>query len=390
MELLALDDDALEAILCVMETNALATLMCTCKQLETAIKSQPLLDRLCDLRSITRGPSVHTVKETTHFHCSADFVDSLEALAIIEAMQGDMIGGNHITFHLASVDMTAPSEELLARYAGLLRRHPRLRLRLDSHTGVGAPAGIHASHSVRRAQAVADWLLAHDVDAERISACAWGYRVGQKRRWPASSKFARVELFVAFPKRETSSGDAGTSAGGGDGGDAGNAELAGAAESVEENPESAPAVKVDPFDRSRCLPEWPNYYESVTPVNPLFTFSAEGRDVDVDESDDEDGEGQGGLPHIFQMMQMLQGMGPGQVVELANGQQFTAPQFLALLQGHMHGGGGGNDGDSDGEDDGDDEDDDGDEEEDDGDDDDDGADSGGSDHNDDDNAEDVD
>ena len=50
--------------------------------------------------------------------------------------------------------MTNASKLLLNHYLTLLRRHPKLELRIDSHTGVGAPPQVHASHSVRRAAVV--------------------------------------------------------------------------------------------------------------------------------------------------------------------------------------------------------------------------------------------
>eukprot|EP01051_Picozoa_sp_SAG22_P020112 SAG22_NODE_3935_length_1462_cov_2.920763_3_plen_128_part_00 len=53
--------------------------------------------------------------------------------------------------------------------------------------------------------------------------------------WPAAREFARVEVFV-------------------------------------ENGRGSSAL----FDRSRCLPAWPSYFESVTPVREHFTFADDG------------------------------------------------------------------------------------------------------------------
>ena len=157
-------------------------------------------------------------------------------------------------------------------------RHRDLRLRIDSHTGVGAPPQVHASHSVQRAAVVSQRLVSSGVAADRISACAWGYRVGQHRNWPATREFARVEVFV-----ENGRGSGGL------------------------------------FDRSRCLPAWPSYFESVTPVKEHFTFAEDGAMVAGDaglgdsESDGEEGgEFGGGL--MMQLMMQLQGVAPAHPV----------------------------------------------------------------------------
>ena len=388
VELLGLDDDALEAVLLVAPTIVLGNLICTCKQMRTNISAQPFLQRLCKSRKLSNGPAAAPPSTSLQFHCPADFVDSLEALAVLEAMSGKDLGENHVAFHLASLTMTKPSKALLTHYLALLKRHPKLELRIDSHTGVGAPAGVHASHSVRRAAVVADWLMSHGVAAERLSACAWGYRVGMKRNWPARPEFARVELFVAFPSRGTclqqacdspaKSPVAESSAAQSSAAESSVADSSsGGKEAREEGKEGETAEKAaaeiesaageapppqDKFDRARCLPSWPSYYESVAPVKAFFTF-AEDEDVDCDalddgeDSDDDEGGGigQGGL---LQMLQQLQGLGPNHVVQLPNGQVMGAAAFLALLQGQVAGGDGsdGSDGEEQDDDDSDDED----------------------------------
>ena len=138
---LGLDNDALEAVLLSTPTKALGSLMQTNKQLLSAISAQPLLQRLCELRKFSSGPSTLTSSTSTQFHCSSDVVDSLEAVAVLEAMTSESLSKNHIAFHLASLSMTNPSKMLLNHYLTLLRRHPKLELRIDSHWSRRATPG---------------------------------------------------------------------------------------------------------------------------------------------------------------------------------------------------------------------------------------------------------
>ena len=59
-----------------------------------------------------------------------------------------------------------------------MARHPRLKMRVESHTGVGAPPSIAPEHSVRRALTLLQQLSADGVALERISVNAWGMDVG--------------------------------------------------------------------------------------------------------------------------------------------------------------------------------------------------------------------
>ena len=197
---------------------------------------------------------------------------------------------------------------------------------------------IHRSHSVRRAYTVADYLDDKGIGSERVSANAWGYRVGMKRNWPAQPEFARVELFMAFAPAN-----------------AGNT-------STSPHLTSATAA----FDRSTCLPAWPPYYDEVQPVRADMEFNLTDKDFDFDAIDDEAGGEDGDEDHVhnglpvallplLQGLQGLQGLGPDDTVTLANGQVVDAAALLQLLQ-QINGGD-----DSEGEDDGDDDDDDHDE-----------------------------
>lgn len=264
MELLRLGDDVIEAVLLSAGTTVLGAVACTCKQMQQALAAPAFLRRLTAARGFASGPAdAADARNTSQFELSSNTVDSLETLAVLEEMRSDYLGENHIGFHLASLTMTRSSKSLLRRFAEMLRRHPNLRIRIDSHTGVGAPPQIHGSHSVQRAAVVAEWLAGHGVAAERISACAWGYRVGQHRDWPAAAEFARAELFVAFGLPDAAArAAAAAGSGSGDDKDAAGGVVA--------------EARTDLFDRARCLPAWPSYFESVEPVKDLISFDADG------------------------------------------------------------------------------------------------------------------
>ena len=55
----------------------------------------------------------------------------------------------------------------LSRLLALMLRHPRLLMRVDSHTGVGAPPRIAPQHSISRACVVAQYLGRKGVPASR-------------------------------------------------------------------------------------------------------------------------------------------------------------------------------------------------------------------------------
>ena len=56
----------------------------------------------------------------------------------------------------------------MAAYADILRAHPRLLVKVDAHTGVGAPPPIAPQHSMARGAVVAKFLVELGVDPSRI------------------------------------------------------------------------------------------------------------------------------------------------------------------------------------------------------------------------------
>lgn len=336
----SLHDDDLEVVLLRTDTPSLARLASTCTKLRAMLAEPSLLRRLVHVRGFSPGRAPADADEDTaagrapHFHLSADVVDSLEGLAILEALRAEPLGGSHLVFHLASLSMVSESKELLSRYAELLRRHPRLTVRIDSHTGVGAPSRIHASHSVRRAVVAARALAAHDVSMERISACAWGYRVARQHDWPPTTKYARCELFLTLPAARNALGPvvAPTPV----------ATTAPAVAPEASEPEAGPQPQRPQFDRSRCAPSWPPYYEGVTPTKDLWTVCEEADSEDdlagVESDYSSDDEPGPGGHFINPILHHLHGLFGGANGPQLNGVPIGIHDFVALLQ-QQHGAG---------------------------------------------------
>jgi outer membrane protein OmpA-like peptidoglycan-associated protein len=330
-----LDVDTMELILLSSGTGDLGNFMCTCTHMRQSLTDVPFLRRLALSRGFDLERPAEAVGIHTQFGLSADFVDSLQGLAVLESMnsiqENEDQGKNHIVFHLATLRMTNSSEALLAVYASLMKAHPRLELRIDSHTGVGAPASMHASHSVRRASVVADFLTEENgIASERISACAWGYRLGQMRRWPGMPEYARAEVYVCLPPaaQPIEKGIVGQD----DSGDTPaalsvTASMEGDMFDGADGDEAAPQ-RTDTFDCSRCLPVFPSYYESVTPVKAFFTFDGDGAEPNVEHEEDSEDEGDGGAD----FMRHLQTLGPAARVQLPGGRLVSVGAFLAMLR----------------------------------------------------------
>ena len=84
------------------------------------------------------GSSNSTPAAFTAAAYPAALADSIEAVAVMQAVRA--LASNHVVFHMGSLHMTTAAKARLSEYAALMRRHPRLRMRIDSHTGVGASA----------------------------------------------------------------------------------------------------------------------------------------------------------------------------------------------------------------------------------------------------------
>jgi hypothetical protein len=163
-ELLQLGDDVLEGLIILIDTTSLGRLMMTCKDLKHTLSDPRVLLRLAEERNFPTRPTIassarerRNQDRQPHFYFSPENVDSVEALAVMESVCA--LESHHIIFHLASLTMVNASKKLLKSYAALMRRHSRLRIHIDSHTGVGAPPHIAPTHSVRRACVAAKFLV---------------------------------------------------------------------------------------------------------------------------------------------------------------------------------------------------------------------------------------
>ena len=234
-------------------------------------------------------------------------VDSLEVLAVMERVRA--LESNHIVFHLASLSMVDRSKALLNRYVGLMRRHPRLRLRIDSHCGVGAPPSIAPSHSEARACTVAQYVVRRGISVDRISASAWGMDVGRARRWPATKEFARCDIFLGLAPPPATEED----------------------ETLAAFPPGASS-----------LPARPRYYEGIEPRIASIdraSLDADGEDESDgggDSDSDSDGEGlalPAGMPAgLIGLLQQLQAPGAqGASIQLPGGHVVSAQQLLSSL-----------------------------------------------------------
>ena len=320
MSTILLGDDELEHLILLCETATVARFAKCSVGLRQKLKDPLLIRRLFASRSFPARPSeelpstpLSKRNRAAQFYFSS--TDSIEALAVAEAVRD--IGTHHIIFHLASLSIVASSKKLLSSYAALMQRHPKLVMRIDSHTGVGAPRHIADDHSVSRAAVAAKYCVKKGVSASRISACAWGMRVGLACDWPARQEFARVEIALAFRDEAADNDDA--------------------------------AVPL-----TRLFPTRPSYYDGVAPAEEFvdrseFSIAEPGGNAGEsgeagtlvpsgsdDDSDDDDGPGGGG-GSLLQLLQGLQGLGQNAVVTLPGGQTMSAALLLNMLQQH-HGG----------------------------------------------------
>ena len=95
-------------------------------------------------------------------------VVSLEQLAVHEFVRAILsLQGNRLTFEGASTELRAGQKGMLAHYATLLRRFPRVRLHIDAHTGPNAPPTFAPSFTRERAETVVCELLALDASVRR-------------------------------------------------------------------------------------------------------------------------------------------------------------------------------------------------------------------------------
>eukprot|EP00931_Biecheleriopsis_adriatica_P078405 TRINITY_DN51866_c0_g1_i1.p1 TRINITY_DN51866_c0_g1~~TRINITY_DN51866_c0_g1_i1.p1 ORF type:complete len:268 (+),score=19.03 TRINITY_DN51866_c0_g1_i1:30-806(+) len=115
---------------------------------------------------------------------------------------------NHLYFEYGGgTEVRAVTRPLLDETALLARRHPHIRVHIDSHVAWKCPSEIATKLSQERGDAVMNELMRRSLARERISVRAWGKRVSSVWSEPEDYTAARAELFcslggVQFPLRE--------------------------------------------------------------------------------------------------------------------------------------------------------------------------------------------
>jgi outer membrane protein OmpA-like peptidoglycan-associated protein len=79
-----------------------------------------------------------------------------------------------ITFELDRSDIQPSSEPTLSRAAQALRDNPRAHVEISGHTDDNGSAEHNQTLSEQRANAVVDWLVAHGVSRDRLTALGFG------------------------------------------------------------------------------------------------------------------------------------------------------------------------------------------------------------------------
>ena len=184
-------------------TVALVMLSCTCRRLRSFFADPSWAARRGEERGV---PGV----------CN------LEALAVLEVVTG--LGTNRIFFRDAQpVFRKGSTLARLDEFAVLLRRHPRLTVHIEGHTGSSAPDVAAVPFSRERAQAVAQALLerellVHAPDArrarvwsasmptarfaDRITCRGWGKEIAVAAGWSAGLDSRHAEVFFRLDSAE--------------------------------------------------------------------------------------------------------------------------------------------------------------------------------------------
>jgi len=143
--LAGLPDDVLERIGSVVVSDLaggvahLSALAASCRRLWAVFTAAGFVSRLAAERGVSG-------------------LSSLEGLAVLETVTG--LGTNRIYFMDAQcIFRPGSSLERLNEYEALLRRHPRLILRIEGHTGSRAPDGAARRFSYQRTVAIGEYLL---------------------------------------------------------------------------------------------------------------------------------------------------------------------------------------------------------------------------------------
>ena len=132
-------------------------------------------------------------------------IASLEQLAVLEAYGN--LGTTRVVFLGADTGIRPGSLARLEEFAQLMRRHPRLNVTIEAHTGRNAPPTFAPAFTRMRARRVGQHLLSNGVPSGRIKAVnGWGKSIAIAAGWQPGVESARAELYftldgLTFPER---------------------------------------------------------------------------------------------------------------------------------------------------------------------------------------------
>ena len=113
--------------------------------------------------------------------------------------RGLVVNMSDVLFDVGKWDLRPIAREKLARLAGIMMVYPDLRLECEGHTDSTGSEELNNRLSLRRAEAVRDYLISQGIPPERISAIGMGPRmpVADNSTREGRQKNRRVEIIVS-------------------------------------------------------------------------------------------------------------------------------------------------------------------------------------------------
>jgi OOP family OmpA-OmpF porin len=101
-----------------------------------------------------------------------------------------------VTFALDSAVIEPQSEQTLTRALQILRDNPDVRVEVGGHTDNQGNASYNRRLSDQRANAVRDWMVAHGIEAARLTARGYGHTqpVGDNNTPEGQAQNRRIEF----------------------------------------------------------------------------------------------------------------------------------------------------------------------------------------------------